>query len=276
VPEKEQLNYRDSPASRKSIGWRNPNPFHWWNPGSWLGREDSLPPQQGFDANAPNGVPRTGPVFGPQTPRADVTMGPTKHGFLATLAKTESGGADDIRNGGARFSDYSHFPEGIGPGGTSTAAGAYQFTAETWKEEAARLGLRDMTRANQDKAAWDLAERRYRAQTGRDLETDLEAGNRQARIAAALGPTWPSLPGGSQSHETQDQFNVALARNTAAAAAGQPASAPSHGALVAQRRSASPPPRLSTAPGGRDRLDPRRGACGLPRARQYRAVVSCP
>jgi muramidase (phage lysozyme) len=189
---------------------------------SWLGREDHLPPPQpAFDPNAPNSVPRIGPVFGPQTPRADVTMDPTRRGFLATVAGPESGGAYDIRNGGARFTDCSHFPEGIGRGGTSTAAGAYQFTAETWREEAARLGLPDMTPANQDKAAWDLAERRYRAQTGRDLETDLKAGNRQAQIAAALGPTWPSLPGGSQSHETQDQFNAALARNTAAAAADQ-------------------------------------------------------
>lgn len=146
-------------------------------------------------------------------------MDPTKRGFLATLAGPESGGAYDIRNGGSRFSDYSHFPEGIGRGGTSTATGACQFTAETWKEEAARLGLPDITPANQDKAAWDLAERRYRAQTGRDLETDLKAGNRQAQIAAALGPTWPSLPGGSQSHQTLDQFDAALARNTAAAAA---------------------------------------------------------
>lgn len=31
VPEWEQLNYRNSPASRKSMGWGNPNPFHWWN-----------------------------------------------------------------------------------------------------------------------------------------------------------------------------------------------------------------------------------------------------
>jgi muramidase (phage lysozyme) len=219
VPEKEQLNYRTSPASRKSMGRGNPNPFHWWNPGSWLGREDHLPPlQPAFDPNAPNGVPRTGRVFGPQTPRADVTMDPTRRGFLATLAGPESGGAYDIRNGGARFSDYSHFPEGIGRGGTSTAAGAYQFTAETWKEEAARLGLPDITPANQDKAAWDLAERRYRAKTGRDLETDLKAGNQQAQIAAALGPTWPSLPGGSRSHQSQDQFDAALARNTTAAA----------------------------------------------------------
>lgn len=97
------------------MGWGNPNPFHWWNPGSWLGREDHLPPPQpAFDPNALDGVPRTGPVFGPQTPRADITMDPTKRGFLATLAGPESGGAYDIRNGGARFSDYSHFPEGIG------------------------------------------------------------------------------------------------------------------------------------------------------------------
>ena len=78
-----------------------------------------------------------------------------------------------------------------------------------------------MTPANQDKAAWDLAEQRYRVQTGRDLETDLKAGNRQAQIAAALGPTWPSLPGGSQSHQTLDQFDASLARNTAAAGADQ-------------------------------------------------------
>ena len=224
-------------------GQGNPNLFHWWNPGSSLGREDHLPlPLPAFDPNAPNSVPRTGPVFGPQTPRADVTMDATRRGFLATLAGPESGGAYDIRNRGARFSDYSHFPEGIGRGGASTATGAYQFTAETWKEEAARLGLRDMTPANQGEAAWDLAERRYRAQTGRDLETDLKVGNRQGQIAAALGPTWPSLPGGSQSHQTQDQFNAALARNTAAAtAADQPvnvAAAPS--ANIAGGTGASP------------------------------------
>jgi hypothetical protein len=140
VSEKEQLNYRSSPASRNRMGWGNPNPFHWWTPGSWLGREDHLPsPQRAFDPNAPNGLPRIGPVFGPQMPRANVTRDPTKRSFLATLGGPESGGAYDIRNGGARFSDYSHFPEGIGRGGTSTAAAAYQVTAETWKEEARDL-----------------------------------------------------------------------------------------------------------------------------------------
>ena len=248
VPEKEQLNDRNAPASRRSMGWGNPNPFHWWNPGAWLGREDHLPTPPAFNPNAPNGVPRIGPSFGPQTPRAEVTMDPTRRGFLATLAGPESGGAYDIRNGGSRFSDYSHFPEGIGRGGTSTGTGAYQFTADTWKEEAARLGLPDITPANQDKAAWDLAERRYRAKTGRDLETDIKAGNQQAQIAAALGPTWPSLPGGSQSHQSQDQFNAALARNTTAAAvaADQPVNVAAHRPPTSRAAPARRRPRSTT------------------------------
>jgi len=47
----------------------------------------------------------------------------------------------------------------------------------------------------------------------------LKSGYRQGQDAAALGPTWPSLPGESQSHQTLYQFNTGLARNTAAAAA---------------------------------------------------------
>jgi muramidase (phage lysozyme) len=152
---------------------------------------------------------------GTTAPAVDMTMNATKRGFLDTLAGPESGGAYNIKNGGSRFNDFSRFPEGIGPGGTSTASGRYQFISSTWQSEAAKLGLHDFSPGSQDKAAWDLAASAYRARTGGDLEADLRAGNKQGQIASALASIWPSLPGGSQSRESQGQFDMALAQNTA-------------------------------------------------------------
>ncbi len=72
---------------------------------------------------------------GSRKSNVDLTMDPTKRGFLETLAGPESHGRYDIKNGWSptndnsrtRFSDFSQFPEGVAPGGTSTAAGKYQF-----------------------------------------------------------------------------------------------------------------------------------------------------
>ena len=149
-------------------------------------------------------------------PTADVTMDPTKRAFLDTLAGPESGGRYNVKNGGSTFDSYAEFPEGVGPGGTSSAAGRYQLISGTWRSLQTKLGLKDFSPTNQDKAAWDLAATAYHAKTGRSLEADLKAGGHQQQIAAALGPIWPSLPGGSQSHQTQGQFDAALARNMAA------------------------------------------------------------
>lgn len=40
IPKEEQLKYPQSPESRRAAGaeGENPNPFHWWNPGSWANR----------------------------------------------------------------------------------------------------------------------------------------------------------------------------------------------------------------------------------------------
>jgi len=157
----------------------------------------------------------------------DLTMDPTKRGFLETLAGPESHGRYDIKNGWSptndnsrtRFSDYSQFPEGVAPGGTSTAAGKYQFISGTWRSVANAAGLTDFSPDSQDKGAWYLATTAYRARTGRDLEDDLKAGNHQMQIASALGSIWPSLPGGSQSNQSLATFGASLAANTAAAAA---------------------------------------------------------
>lgn len=195
VSVEDQLKYPQSPESRKRAGTEgeNPNPFHWWNPGSWANRPDH-----------------------PGDPFASGDMNNVQRGFLDTIAGPESGGRYNIKNGGSSFSDFSQFPNGIGPGGTSTAAGRYQITKGTWddlqKKYPGMLG--DFSPKNQDAAAWILARDRYKTSTGGDLEDDLTAG-KSAKVAAALNPTWPSLPGGSQSNRSQSDFDAALARNTA-------------------------------------------------------------
>src|SRR6478609_8530929 len=132
--------------------------------------------------------------------------------FLDTLSGPESGGDYTMKQGGSHFEDFSQFPEGVGPGGTSTAAGRYQFISGTWHDVANKLGLKDFSPENQDKAAWYLAASRYHQKTGGDLEADVKAG-KYFEIAAALKDIWPSLPGGSQSHQTMDQFIGKFSKN---------------------------------------------------------------
>ncbi len=136
----------------------------------------------------------------------------TQSRFLQVLSDPESGGSYTLKNGGSHFTDLSHFPEGVGPGGTSTASGRYQFTAEPWGEAQKALGLTDFSPASQDRAAWWLADREYRQRTGRVLEADLAAGGHEAEIAAALNKRWPSLPGGSEERESLTQFRSRLGR----------------------------------------------------------------
>lgn len=126
-------------------------------------------------------------------------MSDAQQDFLKDLSSRESQGAYDVKNGGSKFSDYSRFPEGVGQGGESTAAGRYQFTSETWKEVSGQLGLKDFSPASQDKAAWYLAMTEYRRKTGRDLEADLREGGHSRDVNNALRGRWPSLPGASSS-----------------------------------------------------------------------------
>lgn len=98
-------------------------------------------------------------------------------GLMGAISATESGGAYNVINGGETFTDMSDHPRRRGAGGTSTAAGKYQFVEATWDRAAAALNLPDFSPASQEKAAWWLAGEDYRARTGRNLEADLASGD---------------------------------------------------------------------------------------------------
>lgn len=98
-------------------------------------------------------------------------------GLMGAITATESGGAYNVLNGGETFTDFSDHPRRVGAGGTSTAAGKYQFIEDTWDRAAAALGLTDFSPASQEKAAWWLANQDYTARTGRNLEADLASGD---------------------------------------------------------------------------------------------------
>ncbi|HWX48122.1 MAG TPA: glycoside hydrolase family protein [Roseomonas sp.] len=167
--------------------------------------------------------------YGPRT--QDASLPAEARGLLDTIAGTESPGYD-VLYGGRRFSDYSRHPNvanviGSGPnrGRTSTAAGRYQFLKGTWDEAATALDLKDFSPASQDRAAWWLAQRDYRARTGRDLMADLRSGDPAVRagIGPALSRTWTSLPGGIEEGTSQSRFLGRLAAATAQYQGGAPA-----------------------------------------------------
>lgn len=114
--------------------------------------------------------------------------------FLNSIAVGESGGAYNVRytpRGGETFQETGDHPRIFekGPHGPSSAAGRYQFTATTWDD----LGGGEFTRENQDRRAWELATRDYKARTGRELDRDLAKDGLTPQITKALAPTWAAF-----------------------------------------------------------------------------------
>ncbi|SDD95581.1 hypothetical protein SAMN05216337_1017149 [Bradyrhizobium brasilense] len=130
--------------------------------------------------------------------------------LLDRIASGESSGRYNVRYGGRQdktFEGYADHPRVAEPitsgpdvGKTSSAAGRYQFIGSTWDAEAKKLGLKDFSPANQDAAAWDLAQTEYKAKTGKDLLTVLKSGDHAAinDVPRQLSGQWSSLPGGRQ------------------------------------------------------------------------------
>lgn len=147
-------------------------------------------------------------------------LSPEAYALLDTIAGTESAGDYNIMYGGKRFKGYKDHPrqlftieKGPNKGRKSSAAGRYQFIRDTWDDQARKLGLKDFSPENQDRAAWNLAQEKY----GRGLMSALRSGD--PRKIAAVGTTlrnqWTSLPGGIEAGTNADKFANAYLNNYA-------------------------------------------------------------
>ena len=118
------------------------------------------------------------------------TFDPESEIFRATNSYTKP--FDGIPNLAYKYADHPNIPvtAGInGKGVTSTAAGAYQFLASTWKECKRALNLPDFSPLSQDKAGLYLVKQR------RALD-DVQAGNFSVAVSKCAN-VWASLPGNS-------------------------------------------------------------------------------
>jgi muramidase (phage lysozyme) len=137
---------------------------------------------------------------------------PHRVAFLNAIAGGESRGRYDIRyhptKRNVRFTSFDKHP-GIfepGPHGDSSAAGRYMFTKTTWDD----LGGGPFTKERQDENAWRLAEQRYRATTGRDLDADLLTEGLSPRIMSSLGPTWKAFERDQDKHQATFSETMAM------------------------------------------------------------------
>jgi hypothetical protein len=134
------------------------------------------------------------------------SISPAGIGILDAIAVDESSNQYNIRwngpdNAPAYFTDFSDHPRiyvDNGHGDVSSAAGRYQFTAETWDDLPARFRQGGFTPANQDRAALYLAEQRYNAQLSRGEPTFNEIINGGTNeqllgIRDRLAPTWAAF-----------------------------------------------------------------------------------
>lgn len=156
-------------------------------------------------------VPEIGKTVTPDTNEqplvssvADTTLPPEAVSLLNYLAGPESRGdytlivgeGKEIPGTPANFQDFADHPRIVGMrtiDGPSTAAGRYMITATTWDEIRKKVpGLGDFSPANQDKAAWFLAQQDYRKRTNRNLLDDLRSGEYRF-IKTGLQKTWTGL-----------------------------------------------------------------------------------
>ena len=134
-----------------------------------------------------------------------------RRAFLQLIRTAEGTAGSDgyrIMNGGERFTSFKNHPGRIGSGGTTTAAGAYQFTKGTWAGLQLTLKLSDFTPPNQDRAAIQKLKER-------GALPYIDSGD-VITAFSKLAKEWVSLPGGSQPQKT-----IAESKNIFQSAGGQ-------------------------------------------------------
>lgn len=181
-----------------------------WAANAVKGQKELLPPRERIAA--------LGGVL-PGTVQADELPVFAK-AFLNGVAGPESAGKYNVRytaKGGAEFGDLSHHPNiaepivnGPNAGKTSSAAGRYQFVNDTWQRAASAVGANDFTAANQDRAAWWLAQSDYKAKTGRNLAADLQTEGLSKRIMSSLGGTWEAWQSEAGQRKSIAAFNATM------------------------------------------------------------------
>lgn len=170
----------------------------------------------------------------------NTALEPQQRAFLNAISANESAGKYNIRytpKGGELFDLEGGHPRVYEPGphGKSSAAGRYQFTWSTWRDVAG--AETPFTPENQDKYAWTLADRDYRAKTGRDLNADLLQGGMTQEIASVLTPTWQGL--GNNYGRTSSTYADSMARYSAPPP--PPAAAPQGRSLPSMQQPADYP-----------------------------------
>jgi len=167
--------------------------------------------------------------------------------LLNALASPESSGQyDEVFRGkglAGQVKDFNGHP-GINPVTGKSDTGKYQFLRTTWRDTVNSFNkqnpndpITDFSPRNQDRAAWFLADRAYRTNTGRDLLGDLQSGNLNPN---ALGGTWVSIKGNWYNNIYLKSLNHA--QNYAPGSTGEAFTGPGNNGLIL-----SFPPRLETS-----------------------------
>ncbi len=184
-------------------------------------------PQANMQVLPPNNAPQTRDyVENEVSPLDPVAPGqgqlPVKIAALLNATRGDESGRYDATYGGGKINSFADHPRqafpilsGPNAGRSTTAAGADQFLSSTWDQAQKATGVPDFSPQSQDKAAWWLASRDFKAKTGQDLETAITSAqgdpNKLQQIGRALSGTWTSLPGGIEQGRNAATFGNRLA-----------------------------------------------------------------